>query len=409
MFTHHPIAGRGSHYETFDVNRLRRATPHSLLNATIPCILVLALAPMVRAQCTGSESLTAVCKVGSSNKLLGKLKSGVPGRQVTFCYDGGSCQNKLINSRGKAKTVWNPVSGGPHQVVATLACGTDLTDMTNCGTSVINIQLEHSGNINGINFDAVGTGLADPTTGATLVDWEIQNLDPTCDPLAICVPMQLESAGSTVAVQRYGALNMRALTGGTFDVEIVALGLVGNGNVGMSGNFLHGQFLSNGMLSTPRLDGWKDGVVRWDAGSGFGEFRTPENYFGAIDGSPDYAGWLRDTRFRPSNGQDPPSDQDHVFHVQETYRYDSMSRLVRTVRTESTVQPTGREKMCYFWTATAPDQQCRQCPLAGGETVCHTRCPGGQNDCAGYNAWYDCSGGGKCRVSYNPSDCALCP
>lgn len=411
MFTYHPNNTCGGRVRA-EAGRVPGAgIARAILCTIVPCVAGLACSTPAWAQCTGNESLTAVCKVGTSNKLLGKLKNGVPGQPVTFCYDGGSCQNRVINSRGKAKGVWKPVAGGPHQVVARLACGTDLTDMTNCGAGALDIQLQHTGNINGFNFVATGMGLADPATGVTLVEWEIQGLDPACDPLAIIVPTQLEAGGSTVAVERMGARNMRSLTaGGIFDVEMVSLDLIGHGSVVLNGNLLHGHFNTHGNLLSPPLEGWKDGVVRWDAGSGFGEFRTPENFFGDMAHSDEYVGWLRDTTFRPMNGQDPPTDQDHSFRVNQIYQYDALDRLVRTVRTESTVVPAGREKMCYFRVVHSGDfNGCAACPVAGGGTVCHTPCPNGQGDCAGYSAWYDCAGGGKCKITYNPTNCALCP
>lgn len=377
------------------------------LIVAVSAIVVAGAALPVSAQCTGNESLGVSCRVGSSsNKLIAKVKNGQAGQRVQFCYDGGNCTTKFFNNRGKAKASWGGAADGPHFIVATLPCGQDLTEMNSCATQPLEVQFQHFGNLNGENFMALGSGMADPATGVTLMVWDIQGLNG-CDPLAVVMPTQVRGAGAMVARRTNGGINLLDM-GGHVDIEIVALELTSVAAVDVSGNMLTGVFQTNGNLHTPGLDGALDNTFEWNGRPRTGQFFSNQTWFFDPTNGAEYTGVQEGVTYYNDNMQDLPRKQEQHVQAQEVYAYDSLNRRIRAVRDTGEVQPAGQANRCHFWTATAPDENCAVCPVAGGATVCGAACAS-DNDCGGYSARFACAGGGTCKVSYNPSGCSPCP
>lgn len=79
--------------------------------------------------CTGEESLKPKCKSG---KVTAQVVKGVPGQTVNFLLDGGQPKSATVNNKGKAKTSWNGVPVGQHEVQADLPCALSLKKNVTC-------------------------------------------------------------------------------------------------------------------------------------------------------------------------------------------------------------------------------------------------------------------------------------
>jgi len=403
---------------SFNTNPRRTGMPPMMLSRTrsgpaqaflgwLSLAAIWAPAPVL-AQCSGREGLKASCRArDSGNKLQAKVTQGVAGQRVMLCYDGGGCVTRFFNNRGKAKAAWSGVADGPHHLLATLPCGQDLTAMTSCATDPYQVQIQLTGQINGGSFSALGTGLADPATGVTLVTWEVDGLDESADPMALVSPTQVQGCSAMVAREVGGAINLETLSGGVMDIELVSLNLTSVGTLQVSGNVMSGHFRTEGELITPTLEGAAANVHTWTPRPRSGMFYSNQTwFFEPLDGH-ELVGRQDTVVYRPGNGQDLPGPQEQSSTPTTVYRYDALDRLVRTVRDDGAVRTAGGANRCHYWTATAPDESCAACPVAGGTTVCGKECSS-DNDCAGYTANFACAGGGNCKVSYNPNGCGPC-
>ncbi len=80
--------------------------------------------------CTSKEKLKAKCKSKNcGNRVIAKLKKGVPGAVVTFLLDGQNATPAQVDGDGKSKISWCPVDTGNH-VVELSECG--VTAETSC-------------------------------------------------------------------------------------------------------------------------------------------------------------------------------------------------------------------------------------------------------------------------------------
>ncbi len=84
--------------------------------------------------CTEQERVSIRCNSGNrGNKVKAKATRGTPGAAVEFCLDGGDCQKRTANNRGKAKAKWKNVPDGEHGVRIDWQCGARRTDAVECG------------------------------------------------------------------------------------------------------------------------------------------------------------------------------------------------------------------------------------------------------------------------------------
>ncbi|RJP30583.1 MAG: hypothetical protein C4547_16540 [Phycisphaerales bacterium] len=80
--------------------------------------------------CTSREKLKARCKAAScGNRVVAKLKKGMPGAAVTFLLDGENPTPAQVDGKGRTKVKWCPVDPGSHTVELS-ECG--VTAETTC-------------------------------------------------------------------------------------------------------------------------------------------------------------------------------------------------------------------------------------------------------------------------------------
>ena len=276
----------------------------------------------------------------------------------------------------------------------------------------LEIDVIHTGTINGDDFVAIGTGTANPDTGVVIVDWTLDDLVTDYDTLCSIVTLTSVTGGSTVACQNDEAVNLLTLSGGNYSAVITSPGITTTMTVSTSENVINASYESNGDFVCTGITSILPGTYNWVPGRPESNQFSERMYVMMENESGEIEAVRKDIIYTLPNGIDLPSAQERDVAI--TVLSESPDGLNVTIRYDVCVFLAGERDRCrYELTAATPlggPPPCSPgCPCLPVNFFCGIACPPG--NCNLLPAWQGkaaCGMSGTCLEQWSLVGCEVC-